>query len=146
MGEDYDEYKTVSTKAAIGMHFLFDTPYSKKVYDYIKNNYHPEKGYYAGIYEKLPGANRALTLNTNAIILEAMLARSMGRPLQKLREVDNRGIYDYYRNNVNNFRCLPNDSDHEMLVLEPYHPNIPNNLTSFKIQNTPEIEKEEDQE
>ncbi len=75
-----------------------------------------------------------------------MLARSMGRPLQKLREVDNRGIYDYYRNNVNNFRCLPNDSDHEMLVLEPYHPNIPNNLTSFKIQNTPEIEKEEDQE
>ena len=142
MGEDYDQYKTVSTKAAIGMHFLFGTPYSKKVFDYMKHNYNPKKGYYAGKYEKLPGANRALTLNTNAIILEAMLSRSMGRPLQSLRKVDNRGIYDYYRNNVNNFRCLP--TDNEVLVLEPYHPNLPNTLTSFKVQNANAPQKEED--
>lgn len=145
MGEDYDEFKTVSTKAAIGMHFLFDTPYTKKLFNYIKNNYHPDKGYYAGIYEKIPGANRSLTLNTNAVILEAMLAKAMGRPLQHLKEVDNRGIYDHYRNTVNNFRCLPAD-DKEMLVLEPYHPNIPNNLTSFKVQNEAIAKKEVESE
>jgi len=133
-GEDYNEFRTVSTKAAIGMHFLFDTPYSKKVFNYVKHNYDPKKGFYAGKYEKMPGANKVLTLNTNSIILEAMLAKSMGRPLQSLRELDNRGIYDYYRNHINNFRCLPSKKD--MLVLEPYNPNIPNSLSSYKIQNS----------
>jgi hypothetical protein len=133
MGEDYDEYKWVSTKAAVGMHMLFNTPYTRKVFDYIKKNYHPDKGYYAGIYEKIPGPNRALTLNTNAVVLEAILSKAMGRPLQHLRKVDSRGIYDHYRNTVNNFRCMPSDRG-EMLVLEPYHPNIPNDLSSQKIQ------------
>jgi len=118
-GEDYDEYKTVSSKAAIGMRYLFDTPYSNKVFNYVKNNYDPKKGYYAGIYEKMPGQNKAMTLNTNAIILEAMLSAKMG-PLQKLHTLDNRGIYDNYRNRVNNFRCLP--TDNKMLVLEPFSP------------------------
>lgn len=119
MGEDYDEYKTVSTKAGIGMHYLFNTPYSAKVFNYLKNNYDPKKGYYAGIYEKLPGANKAMTLNTNSIILEAMLSSKMG-PLQHLHKLKNRGIYDSYRNTVNNFRCLP--TDNPMPILEPYNP------------------------
>ena len=119
MGEDYDEYKTVSTKAGIGMHYLFDTPYSAKVFNYLKNNYDPKKGYYAGIYEKLPGANKAMTLNTNSIILEAMLSSKMG-PLQHLHKLEKRGIYDHYRTTVNNFRCLP--TDNPMPILEPYSP------------------------
>lgn len=141
MGEDFDEYKTISTKAAVGMHFLFDTPYSQKVFDYIKHNYNPDKGYYAGIYERVPGANRALTLNTNAIILEAMLARSMGVPLQTLRKVENRGVYDYYRNHINNFRCLP--TKNKMLVLEPYQPDTLDGPTCFNVQNTQALQKED---
>ena len=125
MGEDYDEYKTVSTKAGIGMHYLFNTPYSAKVFNYLKNNYDPKKGYYAGIYEKLPGANKAMTLNTNSIILEAMLSSKMG-PLQNLHKLEKRGIYDSYRNTVNNFRCLP--TDNPMPILEPYKPeNVEDN-------------------
>ncbi|CAA6816468.1 MAG: Unknown protein [uncultured Sulfurovum sp.] len=115
-GADYDEYKTVSTKAGIGMRYLFDTPYSNKVFNYLKNNYDPKKGYYAGIYEKRPGPNKAMTLNTNSILLEAMLSSKMG-PLQKLNKLENRGTYDNYRNRVNNFRCLP--SEKKALILEP---------------------------
>ena len=115
-GADYDEYKTVSTKAGIGMRYLFDTPYANKVYNYLKNNYDPKKGYYAGIYEKRPGQNKAMTLNTNSIILEAMLSAKMG-PLQKLKKIKSRGTYDNYRNNVNNFRCLP--TKNKALILEP---------------------------
>lgn len=130
MGEDYDEYKTVSTKAGIGMHYLFNTPYSAKVFNYLKNNYDPKKGYYAGIYEKLPGANKAMTLNTNSIILEAMLSSKMG-PLQNLHTIKNRGIYDTYRTTVNNFRCLP--TDEPMPILEPYKPeNVESNSSDCK--------------
>ncbi|MBU1668118.1 DUF3131 domain-containing protein [bacterium] len=130
MGEDYDEYKTVSTKAGIGMHYLFNTPYSAKVFNYLKNNYDPKKGYYAGIYEKLPGANKAMTLNTNSIILEAMLSSKMG-PLQNLHKLEKRGIYDSYRNTVNNFRCLP--TDNPMPILEPYKPeNVEDNGSDCK--------------
>ncbi|MCH9740167.1 MAG: DUF3131 domain-containing protein, partial [Epsilonproteobacteria bacterium] len=116
-GADYDEYKTVSTKAGIGMRYLFDTPYSNRVFNYLKNNYDPKKGYYAGIYEKRPGQNKAMTLNTNSIILEAMLSSKMG-PLQKIKKIESRGTFDHYRNNINNFRCLPTDK--KMLILEPY--------------------------
>jgi hypothetical protein len=125
-GEDYDEYKTVSTKAGIGMHYLFNTPYSNKVYHYLKNNHNPKRGFYAGIYEKRPGANRAMTLNTNAIILEAMLSAKMG-PLQKLNKLENRGNYDGYRNRVNNFRCLPSDKEH--VILEPFDGSKDSNAT-----------------
>jgi len=124
MGEDYDEYKTVSTKASFGMYYLFDTPYSQKIFNYIKYNYDPKKGYYAGIYEKIPGPNRAVTLNTNAIILEAMLSNKMGT-LQKIYEKGNRGYFDYYRNHINNFRCLPTEK--EFKILEPYDPLTQNN-------------------
>ncbi len=128
-GEDYDNYKTVSTKAAIGMRYLFDTPYSNKVFNYVKNNYDPKKGYYAGIYEKRPGQNKAMTLNTNSIILEAMLSSKMGS-LQSLHKIENRGAYDYYRNNVNNFRCLP--TDNQMTILEPFDTLMTRELNSTK--------------
>jgi len=131
-GEDYDEFKTVSTKAAIGMGYLFDTPYANKVFNYLKNNYDPKKGFYAGIYEKRPGQNKAMTLNTNAIILEAMLSAKMG-PLQKLNLSKKRGVFDHYRNTVNNFRCLP--TDNKMPILEPYDPSMGDLNRSDDIKN-----------
>lgn len=117
MGEDYDRYKSVSTKAAIGMHYLFGTPYSNLVFNYVKHNYNEKKGYYAGKYEKIPGPNRALTLNTNGVILEAMLYSKMG-PLLKRKVYRDNTYWDYYRNKVNNFRCLPSD-ENNFTILEP---------------------------
>jgi len=130
--QDYNDFKSVSTKAAIGMKHLFDTPYANKVFNYVKNNYNSKRGYYAGIYETMAGQNKALTLNTNSIILESLLFSKMG-PLQKLKKIENRGTYDYYRNKVNNFKCLP--TKEKMIVLEPYAPNM-------KEQNSSQIEQD----
>ncbi|SHO81580.1 hypothetical protein MNB_SV-15-127 [hydrothermal vent metagenome] len=127
--QDYNDFKSVSTKAAIGMKYLFDTPYANKIFNYVKNNYDAKKGYYAGIYETMAGQNKALTLNTNSIILESLLFSKIGN-LQELKKIKSRGTYDYYRNNVNNFKCLP--TKEKMIVLEPYTPNN-------KEQNSSEI-------
>jgi len=115
--QDYEEFKSISTKAAIGMKVLFDTNYTTKLVDLIDENYDKDRGYYAGIYETMPGANRAVTLNTNSIIMTSLLFKNMG-PLQKLKSINKRGTYDYYRNNVNSFRCLP--SEQSKNILEPY--------------------------
>ena len=129
--QDYNDFKSVSTKAAIGMKHLFDTPYANKVYNYVKNNYDEKKGYYAGIYETMEGQNKALTLNTNSIILESLLFNKMGS-LQKLKKIKNRGTYDYYRNKINNFKCLPTKEN--FIILEPYNPNIKEQNSSQEEQ------------
>ena len=127
--QDYNDFKSVSTKTAIGMNYIFDTNYSNRVFDFVKNNYDPKGGYYAGIYETLEGQNKALTLNTNSIILESILFDKMGS-LQKLRKIKNRGVYDYYRNNVNNFKCLP--SEKKKTILEPYS-DVMGKIDKYKI-------------
>jgi Protein of unknown function (DUF3131) len=42
----------------------------------------PSKGVFAGYYETTQQPNRALTLNTNGIILEALLYNQAGKPLE----------------------------------------------------------------
>ncbi len=119
--QDYADFRAVSTKAAIGMRYLFDTNYTRKLFDYIDDSYDKGKGYYAGIFETKPGINSAVTLNTNAVILESLLFANLG-PLQELNKIESRGLFDHYRNTVNNFRCLPRDTN--FTVLEPYSTDI----------------------
>ena len=71
-GEDASEYKTLSSKAAIGWYALYDTPYTDTLFKSIKENFDTDKGWYAGIYEASGKTNKALTANTNAIILESL--------------------------------------------------------------------------
>jgi len=71
-GEDASEFKTLSSKAAIGWYALYDTDYSDKLFEKVANNYDESKGWYAGIYESTGEINKALTANTNAIILESL--------------------------------------------------------------------------
>jgi hypothetical protein len=42
----------------------------------------PQQGVFAGFYEASQQPNRALTLNTNAIILEALLYNQTAQPLE----------------------------------------------------------------
>lgn len=71
-GADASAFRSVSTKAAIGMHVLYNTPYTAKLFDLIKTNYDPERGWYSGIYEDTGEINTAITANTNGIVLEAI--------------------------------------------------------------------------
>ncbi len=71
-GEDASEFRTVSTKAVIGFHSLYENDYTAKLIDHIADNFDADRGWYSGIYESNGEPNKAITANTNGIILEAL--------------------------------------------------------------------------
>lgn len=71
-GEDATPFRTLSTKASLGWYALYDTPYTEKLFNRVQDNYAVGKGFYAGIYEEDGEINKALTANTNAIVLESL--------------------------------------------------------------------------
>lgn len=81
-GKDASEFRGSSTKAAVGWHMLFRTRYTAKAYKGLRWLADPSKGVFAGYYETTQQPNRALTLNTNGIILEALLYNQAGKPLE----------------------------------------------------------------
>ena len=85
-GEDASEFKSLSTKAAFGWHALYETDYTKKLIETASKLYDEEKGWYSGLYEKTGKPNKALTANTNGIILESLAYKALG-PLLKRRQI-----------------------------------------------------------
>jgi len=81
-GKVHQNLKQLSTKASIVMDILYDTSYTHKLMEKVKTLQSPE-GWYAGIYEKDNKVNKALTCNTNAIILEALFYKQHG-PIVKM--------------------------------------------------------------
>jgi hypothetical protein len=81
-GKDASAFRGSSTKAAVGWHMLFRTRYTATVYKGLRWLADPSKGVFAGYYEATQQPNRALTLNTNGIILESLLYSQVGKPLE----------------------------------------------------------------
>ena len=81
-GKDASEFKSLSTKAAFGWHALYETDYTKKLMAVATTLHDVDKGWYSGRYEKSGKANKALTANTNGIILESIAYKALG-PLIK---------------------------------------------------------------
>ncbi|MBD6618090.1 DUF3131 domain-containing protein [Komarekiella sp. 'clone 1'] len=82
--QPYPQLRSISTKAAFGWRYLFpDNAYAQKVFDAVKDLRSPDDGgYYAGIYEESKQLNKALTGNTNGLILEILYYKARGnRPL-----------------------------------------------------------------
>ncbi|WP_341528798.1 DUF3131 domain-containing protein [Nostoc sp. UHCC 0302] len=82
--QPYPKLRSISTKAAFGWRYLFpDNAYAQKVFDAVKDLRSPDGGgYYAGIYEETKQPNKALTGNTNGLILEILYYKARGnRPL-----------------------------------------------------------------
>ena len=82
--QPYPQLRSISTKAAFGWRYLFpDNAYAQKVFDAVKDLKSPDdSGYYAGIYEATKEPNKALTGNTNGLILEILYYKARGnRPL-----------------------------------------------------------------
>ncbi len=77
-GKDASDFKTLSTKAAFGWHMLYEVEYTKKLMDVARKLNDPKKGWYSGLYEKTGKPNRAITANTNGIILEALAYKQTG--------------------------------------------------------------------
>ena len=86
-GDDASDFKSLSTKAAFGWHALYETDYTRKLIDVASKLHDPDKGWYSGLYEKTGKPNKALTANTNGIILETLAYKQLG-PLLKPKQTE----------------------------------------------------------
>ena len=83
-GQDMEHMKSVSTKAALSINFLYpDDEYATVLSDAVSSAYDPENGWYSGIYENGQGYNKAITANTNGVILTGLLHKKYG-PLNQI--------------------------------------------------------------
>lgn len=78
-GEDASAFKSLSTKAALGWHVLYGTDYTAKLMERVQDLYDPARGWYSGWYEIKQRPNKAITANTNGIVLESLHYRRFGR-------------------------------------------------------------------
>lgn len=87
-GIDASQFKSLSTKAVFGWYALYRDDYTKLLTQKIKDNFDPLNGWFAGIYEQSGESNRALTCNTNGIILEAICYKTIGKLLELQIQAD----------------------------------------------------------
>ena len=77
--DDASQFKTLSSKAAIGWYALYETDYTKQLVSNISSLMNPARGWYSGLYEINGQPNKAITANTNGIILEALAYKKGGK-------------------------------------------------------------------
>lgn len=78
-GVQYDDLKSVSTKAALTLALLYpDEEYTQVLKRQVESAYDPKKGWYSGVYENGNGYNKATTANTNGIVLSTLLYKKYG--------------------------------------------------------------------
>jgi Protein of unknown function (DUF3131) len=79
--EKYHDLCFLSAKTAIGWHVLYNTAYTRQLFNFVQRNLHSNKGWYNGFYESLKQPNQTLTANNNGLILESLLYKNVGQPL-----------------------------------------------------------------
>jgi hypothetical protein len=80
-GKDSNTFRVSSTKTALSWHVLFRTRHTEKNYRGLRLLGDPNRGVFGGVYEENGEINRALTLNTNGQVLEAILYSQIGKPI-----------------------------------------------------------------
>lgn len=80
-GEDASRLRSLSVKAAFGWHALYRSDYTGKLVQEVGSLFDPERGWYAGKYEEGGAVNKAVTANTNAVVLESLAYIAGGRML-----------------------------------------------------------------
>ena len=72
--EQYPEKRSISTKAAFGWRYIFpDSEYAQQLFQVATGLMSPDGGgFYAGLYEETNEPNKALTGNTNGLIMEIL--------------------------------------------------------------------------
>jgi hypothetical protein len=78
-GEDLSALRTLSVKAAFGWYALVDSDYTRRLVAGVVALNEPQRGWYAGLYERTGQPNKALTANTNAVVLESLAYIQEGR-------------------------------------------------------------------
>ncbi len=78
--ELYPEMRSISTKAALGWRYIFpDSEYAQQLFQVATGLMSPDGGgFYAGLYEETKEPNKALTGNTNGLIMEILYYKARG--------------------------------------------------------------------
>ena len=79
--EQHNDLRFLSAKAAIGWHVLYNTAYTRQLFDFVQSNLKSKDGWYNGFYESLHQPNKTLTANNNGVILESLMYKQVGQPL-----------------------------------------------------------------
>ncbi len=79
--QHYNNLRFLSAKAAIGWHVLYNTAYTRQLFNFVQANLKSDRGWYNGFYESLHQPNQSLTANNNGVILESLLYKQSGKPL-----------------------------------------------------------------
>ncbi|NDV19260.1 DUF3131 domain-containing protein [Pseudodesulfovibrio sp. JC047] len=77
-GNPVNDAAAVSTKAAYAMWALYDSPYTDALIEALSPMFDEYGGWFAGFYEKDGAINRAISLDCNAVILEALAFKVHG--------------------------------------------------------------------
>lgn len=81
-GHAVPQFAAVSTKAALGMWALWQSPYTDRLFTATTDLREPGHGFHEGLLENGKGPIRAFTANNNGIILEALLYKAQGKLLK----------------------------------------------------------------
>lgn len=84
-GKDASGFRILSTKAAIGWHALYQTPYTDRLVAAIADQASPD-GWATGPFEEIDALNTARAANTNGVVLTAMHYRAFGPVLHPRAE------------------------------------------------------------
>jgi hypothetical protein len=86
-GADASAHRTFSVKAAMGWSYVFGGAYAEKLRAASAELVDPERGFYSGRYDADGTPNKAITANTNAVVLESLWYRLRGPLLSSARTV-----------------------------------------------------------
>lgn len=107
-GEYQPDRAAVSTKAAVGLWALWDTPYTDLLFETVADLSVPDRGFYEGLYENGNGFIPLQTANNNGIILAALLYKVQGPILQHVNQ--NTQVWDtaFMETDIRDNKCHPN--------------------------------------
>ena len=77
-GKDASDHRSLSTKAAYGWGVLYNDDYAARLLTGIAKIHDADRGWYSGVYDADGKINKAITANTNGIILEALWYQTRG--------------------------------------------------------------------
>jgi hypothetical protein len=78
-GAAHPEFASVAIKGAFGLWALWQTPYTDKLFAYVRGANDPQRGFFEGLLEKDGSRIEAFTANNNGIILETLLYKVEGK-------------------------------------------------------------------
>lgn len=93
-GQFVPHFAAVSSKAAILMWALYETPYTDFLFYTVRRLQNPQRGIYEGIYEQSNKPIYTYTTNNNGIILEALLYKTQGKLLKFNKNFES--LWDQY--------------------------------------------------